>query len=215
MMKTLVLLFAIAVTAGLGTAQTNYDPVDYFMLTAGSWRIDDDRVPGQGPSGRYGLVVTKLGQYTLHNNFEWRNNNWFPDEIDYWEVTPNELRFHGSRHPITGDFAVFNPPIRLPRTMRVGDAVHQKLTVITPQGSQTVSFTALLSADGITQTVKAGTFNNCIRMQFAFLTDQLTETQIEIRAKNAGVVWSLESDLDATEPEPSMASATITERAQP
>ncbi len=212
-MKTLACLFALVAGAGLATAQT-YDPVDYFQLTPGSWRIDEDRVPGQGPSGRYGLVVTKLGQYTLHNNFEWRNNAWVPDEIDYYEVTPNELRLLGSRHPITGDFAVFNPPIRLPRTMRVGDTVHQKMTLITPQGSFTVSFTALIAADGISTTVKSGTYNNCIRVQFAFMADQIAETQVEIRAKTTGFVWSLESNLDASAPEPSMANAYVTERAQ-
>ena len=205
-------LFIGALTTPLA-AQT-VDPVNYFMLQPGLWRIEEDRAPGQPSNYRFATVVTQLGKFTLHNEFEWNGSSWVPDDVSVFEITPAALLFHGYQNPITQDFEVFNPPIRIPRAMQIGTAVVQNLTVITPQGSLKVAVTALVSAIGITKQVKAGTFTNCARFQFSFMADQYTDQSIEIRSPQSGTIWSLNSELDATEPELSMGSVDITERVQ-
>lgn len=215
LIRTTCVALLLTVCASVARAQQTYDIVDYFMLTPGLWREEEERKPGQPTSGRLATVVSKLGNFTLHNNFVWNGSGWVPDNTTVFEVKQNALLYHGDRHPITNDFVLFQPPISLPRSMQVGSSVSQVTTAFTPQGTQQVQFTAFLAADGVTQQTKARTYNNCLRLQMTFATDGAMDSIIDVRARQQGSVWNLEGNLDLGEPEATMAGAYIAERARP
>ncbi len=209
-LSALLVAFLAAPAAG----QATYDLVDYFMLQPGQWQVFEERPPGGTQLGLFAEVVTSAGQYTLVHEYINTGGVWVAGDVEYYQITQDHLLYYGVVHPVTGDYEWFEPPIAIPRQVRVGDAFHHQGPLQTHAGPALVSWSLLIAADNVTKQTAAGTFTGCLRLQSAFLTDQENASDIATHAQGYGQVWSLNNDIDETQPEAQMAGAYIQERLQ-
>lgn len=194
-------------------AQPVYDPVDYLMLTPGTWRIEQVQDP-LGYFYQRAWIVTVSGPFTLQQSYISLGGPWTADEIEIFEVTATNLFYHGRLEVSTGDYVLFTPAVSFPRSVRIGDVVHQKVTMAFKGGSTTSTFTALFAAGNVTQTVPSGTYPNCLRVHHSILANEYSETQVDVRAKDKGVVWSIFTETNAWQTWPWALDPELTERTQ-
>lgn len=205
----------VLLLSGMLSAQT-HDVADYFMLTPGYWRVEEQRVPGNPtPVNKTASVVTTLGQYILQNGFKWDGKAWQVGYIQVFELTSTHLVYHGEFNPGNNKFMLFSPPMRIPRLMNLDDPFTHKGKVLYPTSVAQGAMTVMISADNLTKKTKAGTFTGCIRFMVSVLSDQYAETRSEIRAKKLGFVHGVHSEVDETEPETNMVDTKIYERIDP
>lgn len=209
--------FLLVVLAGATGAQATYDMANYIMLSPGKWSIEESRQLGNlnGPVFKLATVVTSQGSFILQNDFDWNGTTWVPGEIRIFEVTRTHVLFRGWYHPLTLDYAVFNPPLQLPRALKLGDPVNHKGLVVTPAAVVPITANFVICDEKISKVVKAGSFTNCIRFKGSFVTKYTTETFSEILAPGHGLVASVEVEVDETEPEPKMLWAETIQRTDP
>ncbi len=205
----------ILLVSGMLPAQT-HDVADYFMLTPGYWRIEEQRDPGNPtPVKKTASVVTTLGQYTLQNGFKWDGKAWQVGYVQVFELTATHLVHHGEFNPGNNKFMLFSPPVRIPRLMKLNDPFTHKGKVLYPTSVAQGALTVILTADNLTQKTKAGTFTGCIRFMVSILSDQYAEIRSEVRARKLGFVKGVRNEVDETKPEASMVDTMIHERIEP
>jgi len=205
----------ILLMAGVLAAQT-HDVSDYFMLTPGTWRIEEQRDPGNPtPVKKTALVVTTLGQYILQNGFKWDGKAWQVGYVQVFELTATHLVYHGEFNPVNNKYMLLNPPLRIPRRMNLNDPFTHRGQVLYPTSVTQGTITVMITADNLTKKTQAGTFTGCIRFMVAILSDQYAETRSEIRARKQGFIHGVHGEVDETEPEASMVDTKIYECTDP
>ena len=215
----LALCFACLVVglAGAAAAQTTYDLASYFQITHGQWRIEEERDLGnsQAPVQRVAFAVQRQGTFVLRNSFYWNGKGWVPDTVEVMEVTPTHLIYYGEYDPVSGDYEIFTPALKIPRSLKLNQPFCHQGFLSTPK--KTMAITAILSitADNITKVVKAGTFTKCIRFKGSISANEVIDSWSEVRAPGHGLVFGYDTILDETEPEASMVWSGRYERTDP
>ena len=138
------------------TGQTTHDIAQYFMLNPGQWKITESNSLPPGPVfTQEGMVVTQLGQYVVHNWFKYDGSKWTFRRHEVIEVTSTHLIYHGEINS-RNEPKLFDPPLRIPRALKLNEAVMQSGVARSNTGAVPYVFTFVVTADKVMRKVRAG-----------------------------------------------------------
>jgi hypothetical protein len=211
-----VLALLVIVLVGAAGAQT-YDLSKHLTLTPGQWLMEESRQLNnpQAPVQKIGIIVTQQGPYILQNEFDWNGQTWVPTDVNVWKVTTTHIEYLGWYDPVSLQYGLMAQPLRIPRYMKLNEPVCVKGKMTSGAQSMPMSLHLVITQVGITKKVKSGTYTNCIRLKITVVTNDTTKVSSEVLAPGHGRVYSVETELDETEPVAYMLEGEVYERTDP
>ena len=191
------------------TAQT-YDLSDYLYPRPGFYCVHENSPPGGSPTDRTAEVVQQLGQYTLVYSYrlDLQNTPLRLESVRVFEKTASYLIHHGDYDYNSGQARIFNPPIKIPRQL----GLNVPFTYAGKSNNDPFTLTVVVTADNVKETVKAGTFDSCIRVAITISSDRWIEAHCVVMARDLGYVHNVYAEVDEGRHK---VDARITERVLP
>jgi len=207
---------AAALLFGAATAGAQTHDVAAYLFSS-SPVINQTRVPGSPqPTGRDAQVDVEIPagpgvSWIYRHDFEHDGKAWRYDGFELIRKTPTDIEFWGSQNATRTEYFVNSPPVKIPRSLALHQAVHYSGDAITESGTFKQHLSFVLVGDKVTRTTPGGRFDNCIRLRVTGSEGPEAFVASLLLAPSAGIVYEVGTDLDETTAEPSVGSE-ISER---
>ena len=171
-----LLVLLCGITIGAASRAQTIDLAAYLGLTPGNWAIFQDK------NGTFSGYVTSLnanGQIA-QTFYRFNGSVWVFDSAELFSITNRRISNLGTSDGATT--WLFEPAVSLPRRQQVNDSVVYKglLRNQSTGVASSVTFSFSLTADGISVTVPAGGFTNCIKVRLSTYGDGGSRDSVSI-----------------------------------